>query len=119
MSDNIIPFPKKHNPNVIEPRSIEEVEESVDMVRHVHIQTTLEQVMPMLFENLAIAGFQPVDENDFIKDGSFVVEAVRSFLNKIYCIDHPLQTIAEHIFTVNPDGSVEISEKTKITITQE
>ncbi len=119
MTDNVIPFPKKPNPNVVEPKTIEEVEESVDVVRQVHIQTTLEQVVPMLFENLALAGFQPVDENDFMKDGSLVVEAIRSFLCKIYCTDHPLQAVAEHVFVLNPDGSLEISENAKIQITQE
>lgn len=117
---NVIPFPRKVSTASIQPapQSIEEVEETVDVVRQVHIQQTLEQVIPMLFDNLSLAGFQPTDEMDFLKDGALIVEATRSFLNKIYGTRHPLQLIADNLFEqVDSEGTLEVSDKVKIVIT--
>lgn len=120
-ANNVIRFPKAPHAtyNVAPvPQSIEEVEETVDVVRQVHIQQALEQVIPMLFDNLALAGFQPVDEMEFLKDGALVVESTRSFLNKIYGMGHPLQLIAENLFEqVDSEGNLEVSDSVKIVIT--
>ena len=120
-SDNVIPFPRKVPASlgsVPPPQSIEEVEETVDVVRQVHIQQTLEQVIPMLFDNFSLAGFQPIDEMTFLKDGALIVEASRSFLNKIYGMSHPLQLIADNLFEqIDSEGNLEVSDKVKIIIT--
>lgn len=120
-SDNVIPFPKKVQASlglVSPPQNMEEVEETVDIVRQAHIQQTLEQVIPMLFDNLALAGFQPLDEMTFLKDGALIVESARSFLNKIYGMSHPLQLIADNLFEqIDSDGNLEVSDKVKIVIT--
>lgn len=119
-ANNIISFPRRnYNPDAIPiPQSIEEVEETVDIVRQAHIQQTLEQVIPMMFDNLSLAGFQPANEMEFLKDGALIVEATRSFLNKIYGANHPLQLIAENLFEqVNSNGDLEVSDKVKIVIT--
>lgn len=120
-SDNVIPFPRKSQVPlgvVTPPQSMEEVVETVDIVRQAHIQQTLEQVIPMMFDNFALAGFQPVDEMEFLKDGAFIVEAARSFLNKIYGTHHPLQLIADNLFEqIDSEGNLEISDKVKIIIT--
>ena len=119
--NNVIPFPRKRQAilnDMPPPQSIEEVEETVDVVRQVHIQQALEQVIPMLFDNLALAGFQPSDEMHFLKDGALIVESARSFLNKIYDLPHPLQLIADNLFEqVDSDGNLEVSDKVKIVIT--
>lgn len=120
-SDNVIPFPKKVQASlglVVPPQNMEEVEETVDIVRQAHIQQTLEQVIPMLFDNLALAGFQPLDEMTFLKDGALIVESARSFLNKIYGMSHPLQLIADNLFEqIDSEGNLEVSDKVKIVIT--
>lgn len=120
-ANNIISFPRSPRPasNMVPvPQSIEEVEETVDVVRQAHIQQALEQVIPMLFDNLALAGFQPVDETEFLKDGALVVESTRAFLNKIYGIPHPLQLIAENLFVqVDSEGNLEVSDNIKIIVT--
>lgn len=120
-TDNVIPFPRKVQTSlgtVSPPQNMEEVEETVDIVRQAHIQQTLEQVIPMLFDNLALAGFQPVDEMTFLKDGALIVEAARSFLNKIYGMQHPLQLIADNLFEqIDSEGNLEVSDKVKIIIT--
>lgn len=107
-SNNIITFPntRRVNANLIVPQSLEEVEDTVDIVREAHIQQTLEQVIPMLFANLALAGFQPINEDDFLKDGALVVESVRAFMHKLYGMDHPLQYISENIFEENAENGL-------------
>ena len=115
----MIPFPRKRQTAMGEmaPQSMEEVEETVDVVRQAHIQQALEQVIPMMFDNLALAGFQPADEMIFLKDGALIVEATRSFLNKIYGMSHPLQLIAENLFVqLDNEGNLEVSDKVKIII---
>jgi hypothetical protein len=120
-ANNIIRFPRpfKVDPSILSaPQSIEEVEDSVEVIRHVHIQQTLEQIVPMLFDNLSLAGFQPSDELLFLKDGALVVEAIRSFMSKLYGMDHPLQIVAENLFEqIDSDGNLEVSENVKIVIT--
>ena len=120
-SDNVIPFPRKSKTTlgvVTPPQSMEEVVETVDIVRQAHIQQTLEQVVPMMFDNFALAGFQPADEMEFLKDGALIVEAARSFLNKIYGAQHPLQLIADNLFEqIDSEGNLEVSDKVKIIIT--
>lgn len=116
-ANNVIMFPVKNSRG---PQTLEEVVDSLDMVRQVHIQETLELVVPKLFENFSMAGFSPDDEDslEFIKDGALVVEAARSFLCKISGISHPLQLIAENMFEqTDEEGSLEVSEKIKIVIT--
>jgi len=116
-ANNIIQFPVKSSRG---PQTIEEVADVLDTVRQVHIQETLELVVPKLFESFSIAGFAPEeeDEQDFLKHGAMVVEAARSFLCKVSGIPHPLQLIAENLFEqVDDEGNLEVSDKIKIVIT--
>jgi hypothetical protein len=116
-ANNVILFPGK---NLRGPQTLEEVVDNLDMVRQVHIQETLELVVPKLFESFSVAGFAPdeEDENDFLKHGAMVVEAARSFLCKVSGMPHPLQLIAENLFEqVDDEGNLEISDKVKIVIT--
>jgi hypothetical protein len=117
VANNIIVFPNK---NLRLPQTIEEVADTLDIVRQVHIQETLQLIVPMLFDNISHAGFNPddKDENALLKHGAMVVEAVRSFLCKVSGIEHPLQIIAENLFEqVDSEGNLEVSDKVKIVIT--
>lgn len=120
-SNNIIVFPRKSKleSNIVQcPQSLEDVADTVDVVREAHMQQALEQIVPMLFDNLALAGFQPLDDFDLLKDGTLIVESMRSFMSKLYGMDHPLQLIAENLFVqIDPDGTLEVSDKIKIIIT--
>ena len=116
-SNNIIQFPGKSKMGP--PMTLEQVEENMDLIRQVHIQETLELVVPKLFENFSMAGFGTDDEStEFLKDGAMVVEAARSFLCKVSGMSHPLQLIAENMFEqVDAEGNLEVSDKVKIIIT--
>lgn len=116
-SNNVILFPGKSNRPP--PITLEQVEENLDLVRQIHIQETLELVVPKLFENFSMAGFGTDDESmEYLKDGAMVVEAARSFLCKVSGMHHPLQLIAENMFEqIDAEGNLEVSDKVKIIIT--
>lgn len=117
LANNVIKFPL-HNSRA--PITIEQVDENLDLIRQIHIQETLELVVPKMFESFSVAGFMTDDEEapEFLKHGAMVVEAARSFLCKVSGIDHPLQLIAENMFEqVDGEGTLEISDKVKIIIT--
>jgi len=119
IANNVVVFPKqkKISDNLANhPTTFEEIEENMDLIRQVHIQETIETVIPLLFDQLSIAGFQPAEEDGDVKEGALVIEAVRSLLLKSYGIDHPLQIIAEAVFTEDGDGMLSISDKIKLII---
>jgi hypothetical protein len=119
-SNNVIQFPKKIMNHTTVPKSIKEIEENMDMLKQVHIQEAIETVVPMLFDNLSIVGFQArneEEEEEYIKYGAMIVESIRSFLSVYHEIHHPFQLIAENIFVDNEeDGGLMVSENIKIVI---
>lgn len=95
---NVIPFPGKYSGPEPEVK-IEEIKQNVDMMKHFHIQETIQNLAPLIFNQLDIAGFSFADEEDTdIKDGAFIIESVRALLCKHYDIYHPFQAVAENIF---------------------
>lgn len=119
LANNVIQFPSRGNfDRAPAPQSLDEVIEMVDDLKQAHIQETIETVIPMLFNSLSVVGFQPDDDDTYLKDGALIVEAVRSFLNKTYSIEHPLQFIAEHMFEQSEeDGHLSVSNRVKLVIT--
>lgn len=103
-SNNVISFPKK-NIKIPEPSKIEDINHNMDMMRHYHIQETVFNLAPLIFNHLDIAGFglsEDVDED--IKDGAFIIEALRSLMFKHYDMYHPFQDISENIFKEGKDA---------------
>ncbi len=97
-SNNVITFPKQHNNSAKEP-NLEDIHHNMDMMRQYHIQETILNLAPIIFNHLDIAGFGLADDVDEdIKDGAFLIEAIRSLLCKQYEIFHPFQVIADNIF---------------------
>ena len=98
--DNVVQFPK-FNPRVN--LNEEDIEDKISSVKHYHINQTLDTLVPLLFSQLDVAGFNfSLDEDEldpYIKDGAFVVEAVRSLLCKYYGMFHPFSIIAEEVYT--------------------
>ena len=100
--DNVIQFPgfKKNSP----PQSLEEINTNLENIKNIHVQETLALVIPMLFEQLAVAGFEFEEETSDVKSGALVVEAVRSMLLYKYDMYHPFQEISESIFKEESPG---------------
>jgi hypothetical protein len=98
-SNNIVSFPQKHT-NAKNIQNIEEIQNNLEMMRHYHIQETILNMAPMIFNQLDIAGFGLDEELDGdVKDGAFIIEALRSLMCKYYGIYHPFQDVAEKIFS--------------------
>jgi hypothetical protein len=124
-TDNVISFPVrgKFVDNPPEPPiSNKDVADGISQVKFNHINETLATVIPMLFTNLELAGFDfSVDEEEDqdynVKDGSFIVESVRSMLCKFHDIRHPFQDIAEAVFIKDDeDGSFAVTKNLNLVL---
>lgn len=84
----------------------------MEMIRQHHIHETLTTVAPKIFEILEIAGFDLMNEEmeKDIKNGAFMVEALRSLLCKYYNMNHPFQDIAENVFVEDGEGGYTIAD---------
>ena len=75
-----------------------------------------------IFNQLDIAGFGLDDEDEEdndVKDGAFIIEALRSYMCKYYGIYHPFQKIAENIFEPKEDdeeGSYRIVDELSLNL---
>lgn len=119
MSSNIINFPKE---KIIQkgtpPENINEIKLSVDGVKHTHIQETITVIAPMLFQQLSIAGFDLMDDEDVnsVKDGAFLIESLRSILFKYYDLEHPFQKISDNVFKVEENGLLSIVDTLELVL---
>ena len=118
--DNVIMFPNRGNiPPII---SSEKATVSVTMVKINHINEALETIIPMLFNNITIAGFDiiPDEEDDDynIKDNALIVEAIRSILCKYYEMKHPLQEVAEEFFVSKDEGILSIAKHLDVDLSE-
>lgn len=100
-SNNVVAFPKPYSG----PKEIvnaEDISRNLDMMKQFHIQETLTNIIPMVFNQLDISGFSMVDDDldidTTLKDGALIVESLRSFMCKYYEIYHPFQKLAENVF---------------------
>lgn len=111
-ANNVLVFPTRNQTRVSQPSSIEEVNANMEMIRQHHIHETLQTVAPKIFEILEIAGFDLMNEEmeKDIKNGAFMVEALRSLLCKYYSMSHPFQLIAEEVFVEDGEGGYTIAD---------
>jgi hypothetical protein len=101
IKDNVIQFPGKMREV---PKDVDEIIERVDTIKHLHVQEVLTTIVPIIFNQMAAAGFDFIEDEETgevtnVKDGAFLVESLRSIMLKHYGIDHPFQIIAENIFS--------------------
>lgn len=121
-SNNVVIFPKE-NKNIKKIITIDEINKNVEQMSLFHIQETIASLVPIIFTQMEIAGFSPTDEQieEDIKDGAFLVEAIRSMLCKHYGIYHPFQKLSQEIFNEHPDddGVLRIVDELAIDLTEE
>jgi len=122
-TSNVIKFPfqSKH---VTKHVTLEETEKGINMIKYNHINSTLSTIVPMLFNNMELAGFHVVPEygdNDdtHLKDGSLVVESIRSILCKYYDLKHPFQDLANNIFESIGEDSLKLVDRLEMKIEPE
>jgi hypothetical protein len=119
-SNNVIQFPKKNNRIQNNEVVLEDITKNVQMMKHYHIQETIANLAPIIFNNLEVAGFGISDDEDteIVRDGAFIVEAIRSILCKHYGIYHPFQQIADNIFEPDEEeeGALRIVERLNLKL---
>lgn len=103
MTDNVIAFPKgkKNAP----PQSIEEVMESLEVVRKEHIEFLVDECCSFIFGRLLDEGFDFGDDKVF-NETLLVVESIKAALYACSGISHPLHQVARHVF-VFEDKTIE------------
>ena len=124
-SNNVIVFPKE-NKNFKKVISIDEIHHNVEMMNQYHIQETIANVVPIIFNHLEVAGFylgNDDDENDLeqIRDMAFIIESLRSFMSKHYGIYHPFQKLTDNIFEeeLTDEGALKVVDEISINLKDE
>lgn len=120
-SNNVISFPKSNKKIVMAAETVEHIHNNLEMMKHYHIQETILNMAPILFNQLDIAGFGMTDDEDEdVRDGAFIVEALRAVMCKYYGIYHPFQTIIENIFEdkLTEEGSYKIVDYLELDLTE-
>ena len=94
MANNVIVFPKE-NKNYKRVISIDEIHQNMEMMNLYHIQETINIIAPLIFTQLEIGGFyvDDMEEDDAIREGAFMLEAIRAFLCKHNGIYHPFHRV--------------------------
>lgn len=120
-SNNVVMFPRPYNGPVTP--SMEEITQNTDMMKHFHIQETITNIVPIIFNQLDIAGFEFIDDEaaeseDSLKEGAFIVEGLRAIMCRHYEMYHPFQDIMTNVFkteeTENKEQVLKIVDKLNI-----
>lgn len=118
---NVIVFPRENLRQ--QPMTETDIANSVNMVKYNHVAETMSIIIPMLFNNIELAGFNIIPDEDEIdeniKDGSLLVESIRSLLCKYHGIKHPFQELAETVFLNQDDGTLLLNKKIEIELQQD
>ena len=114
IANNILSFPKKdkntENINGL-PTNLDEVKNLIQNYKDIHIQEVIEIIIPVLFNQFQYMGFSPPDDEEFcIKDTAIIVESLRSFMRKMYGLEHPIQKIADSLFLKDKDNSYKMAD---------
>lgn len=110
MTNNVIQFPKaKYN---TPPQSLEEMVADIDRIRHEHADEIITSMIPQLV-GLFMANGIDVDQHEYIKDVSMIVESSKALLYKYFNIEHPFHEMIESVFefNYNEDESVAYTYK--------
>lgn len=110
MTDNVIQFPKaKMN---TPPQSIEEMVADIDRLRRETADEMATSMIPQLI-GIFMANGVDIDQHEYIKDVSMIVESSKSLLYKYFNIEHPFHDMIESVFefSYNDDETVAYSYK--------
>lgn len=114
-SNNVVHFPKSNTKDI----KLEEVQQNLEMLKHYHVQEAITVIAPQIFNQLEIAGFGLTeDEDEDIKDGALIIEAIRSMMLKYYKIYHPFQVLSEEIFSYDEkrEGVLKIADSINLEL---
>lgn len=104
MANNVIVFPKS-KVETTKQAKMEDIQKNLEMMKHYHIQETILNLTPIIFNQLDIAGFGLSEDGDEdIKYGAFIVESLRAYMLKHYDEFHPFQILSEKVFQEKDNG---------------
>ena len=117
MSDaKIIPFPieRINSP----PNTMEEAKENVEYYRICHVQDSLETIIPTLFNQLSVIGFNNFEDNDPLAEklGALIVEALRSYMLYHHDIDHSFHELSDGMFKCDEYGELVIDDQLRVIL---
>lgn len=114
VANNVILFPgeTKNRPAM----NMEEIYRSVAAAKTARIDNVIEFVIINLFEDLFENSYDFTDRTDANKDMAFLIEAIKSLLNKHDGLDHPFQILAESYFVADEAGDLSFVEDTESSI---
>lgn len=118
MSDNVVQFPREKRGGP--PQNLDEVKNNLETVRHIHVEETLSLLAGVMFDNLALAGFNfNPDDNSYTKDVALTFEAMKSMMYKYHNMEYPMQDIADELFTLQENGTVLFNKESNVTLGDE
>jgi len=107
---NVITFPKTKQfvPDEEKVVNDEIIQENLLSVKINHITEALLVIIPQVFNNIEIAGFDVIQDGEEasnlnMKDGAMIVESIKSLLCKYYGLYHPFQEICDNVFEPGED----------------
>lgn len=121
VSNNVISFPRPNSRINLAAQTVENIQNNLDMMKHYHIQETILAMAPILFNQLDLAGFGMMDDEDEdVRDGAFIVEALRAIMCKHYGIYHPFNTLIENIFEeeLTENGAYKVVDRIELDLTE-
>lgn len=105
-ANNIILFPKINN-NIQSKgidEAIEEIQDNMEQVKYYHIEESIGNILPLLLNQIDIAGFDVDSEDDnHRKAVAFLIESVRSLLCYSHDVYHPFQKISSEVFSIDKE----------------
>lgn len=120
-TDNVIQFPNRSKQPV--PKDAAEIALNINMIKHNHINETLATIIPLLFTNIELAGFDlgmgsddEDDQDENIKEGALIVESIRSLLCKLHGMEHPFLDLCDVMFQDDGEGGLKMIDKLKIVL---
>lgn len=115
-ASNIIYFPKDRLASP--PQNQEEVSENLEYFRISHIQDSLEMIIPMLFNQISMAGFNSLshEDEDTEKLGALIVESIKAYMCKNHSIEHSFEKLASKLFVYGEDGDINLDDSLTIRL---
>jgi hypothetical protein len=102
--NNVVMFPgvTRNRP----PQTLEEITKHVVLAKTTRIESVVENVIIQLFEDLFHHGYDFSDREDTNRDMAFLIEGLKSMLNRHDGMSHPFQHLAEQFFFADENGDL-------------
>jgi hypothetical protein len=90
------------------------IQAGVKAVKANHVVEALLTIVPMLFNNLEIAGFSSTATDGL--DSTLIIEAIKSLMMKHHGLYHPLQDVAANLFVSADNGEITMADRLDIDL---